>query len=270
LKNNFSTSIKKGGREMNQDFFKGVKQWGIQFGDMKGVMPIYYYDTTSMTAIYTASTAEVKKLLPTPRMNPIEIFPGKCLAAFTAFEYRKTDIDPYNEFSIAFPIVFDKKQIPFFTATRQMTRRWITAYVWQLPVTTEIARMGGVQFYGYPKFIAEIEFQKDQETITCHLSEKGEKILALTGKVLPAKKEKMSRVQTYSVIDDIPIIANVFFNNIELAQTTDKKAAKLDIGDRHPICKSLEQIGLSDAPIQYQYSPVNQAILFAGRNLLDS
>lgn len=255
---------------MNHDFFKGVKQWNIQFGDMKGVLPIFYYDTTSMTAIYTASTAEVRKLLPTPKMNPIEIFPGKCLIAFTAFEYRKTDIDPYNEFSIAFPIAFNRRQIPFFTATRQMARRWITAHVWHLPVTTEIARMGGVQFYGYPKFIADIEFQKDATSITCQLSEKGEKILSLTGNVLPTAKAKMSRVQTYSVIEDTPIVANVFFNNIEFAQTTDKKAATLEIGDNHRICNSLKQIGLSDTPIQYQYSPVNQAILFAGRNLLDS
>lgn len=254
---------------MKDDFFKGIKQWNLQFGDMKGVMPIFYYDTTSLTAIYTASTGEVKKLLPLSGMNPIEIFPGKCLAAFTAFEYRKTDIDPYNEFSIAFPITFNKRQIPFFTAARQMARRWITAYVWQLPVTTEIARMGGVEFYGYPKFMADIEFQKGEDSSTCHLSEKGEKILSLTGKVLPTAREKTSRVQTYSVIDDIPLIANVFFNNIQFAQTRDKTAATLGIGDTHRISRALKQIGLSDMPIQYQYSPVNQAVLFAGRNLLD-
>ncbi|MBW1643478.1 MAG: hypothetical protein JRJ76_11620, partial [Deltaproteobacteria bacterium] len=97
---------------MDHDFFKGIKQWDIQLGDMKGVLPVFYYDTTSMTAIYTASTKKVKQLLPSPKMNPIEIFPGKCLAAFTAFEYRKTDIDPYNEFSIAFPVTFNKPQIP--------------------------------------------------------------------------------------------------------------------------------------------------------------
>ena len=255
---------------MDHEFFKGIKQWEIQFGDMKGIMPIFYYDTTSFTAIYTASTRQVKKLMPTAKMNPIEIFPGKCLAAFTAFEYRRTDISPYNEFSIAFPITFNRRQLPFFTATRQMTRRWITAYVWKLPVTTEIARMGGVEFYGYPKFIADIEFQKETETITCHLAEKGEKILSLTGNTLPTKKQKMSRVQTYSLIDDTPIVANVFFNNIEFAQTTDKKAATLEIGDNHNICKALKHIGLSASPIQYQYSPVNQAVLFAGRNLMDN
>lgn len=255
---------------MDHDFFKGIKQWDIQLGDMKGVLPVFYYDTTSMTAIYTASTKKVKQLLPSPKMNPIEIFPGKCLAAFTAFEYRKTDIAPYNEFSIAFPVTFNKPQIPFFTVSWQMIRRWMTVYVWQLPVTTEIARTAGVDFYGYPKFIADIKFQKETETITCDLAEKGEKILSLKGKVLPTAQDKVSRIQTYSVIEDTPLIANLFNNPIESAQTNEKKAAVLDIGDNHSICNSLKNIGLSDSPIQYQYSPMNQVILYAGRNVMDN
>ena len=254
---------------MNDDFFSGIKQWEFNWREMKGKLPVFYYDTTSLTAIYTASTRKVKKLLPHAQMNPIEIFPGKCLVAFTAFEYRKTDIDPYNEFSIAFLIRFNKPQIPFFTAFTQMYRRRITAYVWKLPVTTEIARVGGVDLYGYPKFIADIKFQKENEQITCHLSESGEKILSLRGKVLPTKKEKISKINTYSIIDNIPLIANIFINPLEMAQTNDKQAAVLEIGLDHSICINLRNIGLSATPIQYQYSPLNQAILFAGRNLMD-
>ena len=255
---------------MNPDFFKGIKQWEIQFGDMKGVMPVFYYDTASITAIYTASTHKVRELFPSRKMNLIEIFPGRCLAAFTAFEYRKTDIDSYNEFSIAFPITLNKCQIPFFTASWHSIRRWMTVYVWQLPVTTEIARVAGVDFYGYPKFIADIDFQKEPETITCHLSEKRDTILSFKGKVLPAAKDKVSRIQTYSFIDDIPLITNIFINPIENTQTNDKNAAALDIADDHPICRSLKSIELSDSPIQYQYSPTSQVILYAGRNLMDN
>jgi len=255
---------------MNHEFFKGIKKWDIKFGNQKGVLPVFYYDTTSMTAIYTASTRKVKQLLPSPKMNPIEIFPGKCLVAFTAFEYRKTDIGPYNEFSIAFPVTFNKRQVPFFTVSWQMMRRWATVYVWQLPVTSEIARVAGVDFYGYPKFIANITFQKETETITCDLAEKSETILSLKGKILPTKQDKVSRIQTYSIVEDIPLITNVFNNPVESAQTNDKKAATLDIGDSHSICNSLKSIGLSDYPFQYQYSPLNQVILYAGRNFMDN
>ena len=255
---------------MNSEFFKGIKQWEINMQDMKFKMPIFYYDTTTITAIYTASTTKVKELLPLPQMTPIEIFPGRCLVAFVAFEYRETDIDSYNELAISFLVTFDKPQIPFLTPALQMYQRRLTAYIWHLPVTTEIARVGGVEFYGYPKFIADIEFQKEADQISCHLSENGNKILSLNGKVLPVTRGKNTKYITYSVIDDIPLVANVQINQLEFAETRDKQAATLEIGTDHRICEDLRKINLSESPAMYQYSPLNQAILFAGRNLMDN
>lgn len=255
---------------MTTDFFKGIKQWEVERDGWKGKVPVFYYDTTSMTAIYTVSTAKMKPLLPHPEMCPIELMPGRALIAFTAFEYRKTDIDPYNEFAISFPITYARKPIPFVTAGLQMARRCISAYVWQLPVTTEIARQGGVDMYGYPKFIADIEFQKDSDALTCDLSEKGQKILSLKGSVLPTKPQKVSRYITYSVIDEIVLQTNVFINPVQYAQTTSRRSARIELGTAHAICTTLKELELSPHPVAYQYSPLNQAILFAGRNLMDN
>ncbi len=255
---------------METDFFKGVKQWEFNWQEMQGKLPIFYYDTTSLTAVFTASTQEVKKRLPLPQMNPIELIPGRSLVAFTAFEYRRTDIDPYNEFSIAFLTTFGRAQIPLLTAASQLLRRQLSAYVWQLPVTTEIARMGGVEMYGYPKFIADIDFHKEQSRVICRLSEKGTEILSLEGKVLPAKRQKISRIRTYSVMEGIPLVANVIFNPLQMGISSSRRAAALTIGATHPISKELRNLELSKAPVQYQYSPLNQAILFAGRNLMDN
>ncbi len=255
---------------MSKDFFQGIKQWEFNLEDMLFKLPVFYYDTTTITAIYTASSSKVKKLLPRSEMNPVETSPGRCLVAFVAFEYRQTDIDPYNEFAIAFLITFDKPQVPFITAFTQMFRRRMTAYVWHLPVTTEIARIGGVELYGYPKFIADIEFQKEADQISCHLSENGNKILSLTGTVLPAERGKNSKIITYSVINDIPLVTNIHINQLEFAESRNKQDATLELGSDHSICRQLQKIGLSATPILYQYSPLNQAILFAGRNLIDS
>jgi|GEM_PF-316271 len=254
---------------METDFFKGIKQWAFfQADDREGKLPCFYYDTTSLTAIYTAATREIRALLPRKEMYPLEVIPGRCLIAFTAFEYRKTDIDPYNEFAISFPISYNRPQIPSLTAAWQMAWRNISAYVWQLPVTTEIARKGGVDMYGYPKFIADITFEKRTDAITCTLSENEETILALTGKILPVRREKVTRFTTYSVIDGIPLKANVLINPIQFAQSMAKTSAAIELGS-HPIARMLKTFELSRKPITYQYSPLNQGILFAGRNLID-
>lgn len=253
---------------MSEQFFTGIKQWEFQKNDFQFKIPIYYYDTTSITAIYTADTRTIKALLPLPEMNPVELLPGKSLVAFTGFEYRNTDIDAYNEFAVSFVITYDKIQIPGVTAMLQMARRCISAYVWQLPVTTEIARLGGVELYGFPKFIADITFEKNDSRITCHVTENSRHILSLTGSVLPTAPEKINQYITYSVINNIPLKTNVYINPKQFAQSRDSRAASLELGD-HSICSTLKGIGLSESPVIYQYSPVNQGILFAGRNLMD-
>jgi hypothetical protein len=255
---------------MDKTFFQGIKQWEIDWQGHSAKMPVFYYDVTSMTAIHTADSESVRKLLPLKAMHPVEIFPGRCLAAFTAFEYRETDIDPYNEFSIAFLVRYGKRPIPFLTAAQQTARRCFSAYVWQLPVTTEIARAGGVEMYGYPKFIADIHFERSEGFLHCDLAEGGKQILRLSGKQLPTAAGNAMRYMTYSVSDGIPLATNVFVNPLEIGETRDKYAATLEIGTDHPIGRLLKRIGLSAMPFQYQYSPLNQAILFPGRNLMDT
>lgn len=254
---------------MSSEFLRSVKQWEFEWKGDKFKLPVFYYDNTSITAIYTAATEKAKKLLPHPDMRPIELYPGRCLIAFTAFEYRKTDIDPYNEFSIAFLVSMKFPQIPALTAGYQMLRRQFTAYVWKLPVTTEIARMGGVELYGYPKFLADIVFTRTPATIECKLVEKGEHILTVKGKVLPTSAGKLTKYTTYSILDNIPLAANVVTNPIQFVESRDKNAASLELGGTHPICTALREIDLSPMPLVYQYAPETEAILFAGRNLID-
>ena len=170
---------------------------------------------------------------------------------------------------IAFLIAFDRVQVPGLTALWQMARLCFTAYVWKLPVTTEIARFGGVELYGYPKFLADISFERSKEWIECRLAEKGESILNLKGKVLPTTRGKITRFVTYSITEGIPVTANVVVDPVEFAQSREHEASILELGAKHPMASTLKEIQLSAGPVMYQYSPVTEAVLFGGKNLMD-
>jgi hypothetical protein len=260
------------GREENDmrgDLFKGIHQEEFEFHGRKGKMPIFYYDNTSFSAMFTASTGKVRPFLPHPEMRPIELYPGRCLMAFMAFEYRKSDLDPYNEFCIAVGVTFRKTQVPLATMASQLLRRSLSAYIWHLPVTTEIARIGGVDLYGYPKFIADIDFHREPGRIGCVLADKGKKILSLSGKTLATAAGKRLEYTTWSIKDGAPLRTRILVNPIEFSQSVSRDAASLEIGTGHPICEELKSIGLGEKPILYQYSPVTEAILFAGDNTAD-
>lgn len=252
------------------DFLRGIVQteFPMEVFDRVGKLPVFYYDNSSMTAVFTASTRKVRALLPDARMHPLELFPGRCVVAFNAFEYRDTDIDPYNEFSISFLMSYGRRALPGFKLLHGLMTRCFEAYVWKLPVTTEIARWGGVELYGYPKFIADIEFERTPERTVCTLSEAGRHILTLDGRALKGAPARLLRYRAYSMKNGIPLCANVYTHPLQYAQTMSPGAARLTLGE-HEIARQLRALELSASPLMYQYCPLNELVLFGPRNLID-
>jgi hypothetical protein len=255
---------------MKGDIFKGVKQWDTEIDGARAKRPLFFYDSFSMQAIYTASTKKVLKYIPHPDMHPIELVPGRCLVVFTAFEYRESDIGPYNEFSIAIVIKWGGKVIPALTMLKQMMSGNLSGYVWHLPVTTEIARHGGVVAYGLPKFRSDIDFKNNGQFIECELSEGKNKILNFRGKILKTSKGKSRRFKTYSLINGITLVTNIHTSQIKFAKSSGKDSASIEIGDSHKICHELRDIDLGKGPLLYQYVPVSQSILFPAKNIMDN
>lgn len=251
------------------DLFTGIAQWETTLGGRAGKLPVFYQDNTSFTAVFSARSDVARRLLPHPALKLVELYPGRCLVAITAFEYRRTDIDPYNELSIALLATAGSRPIPGLGVLSLVARRTFEAYVWQLPVTTEIARAGGVEVYGFPKFIADIRFERAAGKIGCELAAAGKPILAVRGRILPTRRGPLMRYVTYSVREGIPLAANVLVDPLEYAESMGGGGAELELRGDHAICATLRELDLGRRAVLYQYAPRNQAILFAPRNLVD-
>jgi acetoacetate decarboxylase len=93
-------------------------------------------DVKMVYALFTTTMEAVERLLPPP-LKPADTL---ACTAFVA-EYQKTDfISPYNEAAVFIPCQYKGE-----------TGRYCLA----MPVTTDIAMIGGREVYGYPKKIAE-------------------------------------------------------------------------------------------------------------------
>jgi hypothetical protein len=255
---------------MTSDFFQGIMRWNVEKNGATELLPYFYYDIFSMAAVYTASTAKVRDLLPHTDLFPIELTPGRCLVAFAAFEYRKTDKTSYNEVNISFLVSHRRRPYPLLTVARALSSRIIPSYVWQLPVTTEHARASGVDLFGYPKFVADIEFSRNQGRVECTLSDSGSDILRITGRILPTKRGKSVRYLTYAIDDGVLVSANLLVNQQEFVESWRKKDVVLQVGQEHPICHALDGIRLAKHPLLYRFIPQGEAILFPGRNVRDA
>jgi hypothetical protein len=238
-------------------FFEQLSQMPNEVGGHRFCSPTFYYDITTINAIFLTPLKHVTSHLPSKQMKPLRMSPWHGLTVITAFEYRDSDIDPYNEVSISFPVTIGKTAPVLIGAMSALKEP--TAYVWQLPVTTEIARFGGVEFFGFPKFIAEIEFQRDEGWVRCHLAADGQDILTISARQIGTRQGERSRMHALTVRGDRILRSEVIINPRQQGVSRRADDVRLELGD-HPVAEELRGMKLGRM-IQLQYMPANQAIL---------
>ena len=226
-------------------FFKDTPRKILDMAGEPIEFPILYYNLRLITAIFTAKTSGLKKLLPHANFKPIEIWPGTGMLGITAFEYSDTSIGPYNEIAIAVPVKFPPGFVfPGLSAIASMRKNFFSVYIHHLPVTTEIALRGGIHFWNYPKFLAEITFQDRGQNLEVTLKEKDELILKMLGKKPPLKKSGRLEFHTYSIKENIVMHGLVEGWAPRLGMVLMGNIAELEIGE-HRIGKELAELNLS-------------------------
>lgn len=250
-------------------FFDGVTQSDVTIAGQPAKMPIFYYDGTATSAMFAARLGALRRLMPDPRFSPARLAPGLGAVAITCFEYRDTDIGPYNELAIS--VVLNEPwflpNLPGRALIASLRRRQLHAWVHHLPVTTEIARAGGVDFYNYPKFIAGIDFQESEERRVCRLSEGAEDILTLSGERIATPRSEQFQLFSHLWMDRQPQSSEFKINAIEMGVSLSPQAATLELGERHPIARELADLIVRRRPLQYQYLASFEGILYGPEHL---
>ena len=226
-------------------FFKDTPRRTLDMAGQPIEFPIFYYEVRFVTAIFTAKTSALKRLLPHRRFKPIQIWPGTSMLGIAAFEYRDTSVGPYNEVGIAIPIKFPSRfVVPGLSALKMMRKNLFPVYIHHLPVTTEIALKFGIHFYNYPKFLAEITFQDRNESLEVTLKEKDDLILKLLAKKLPLKRSAGFEFHTYSIKDNVVMHTLIEGWAPKFGAVRMGSVAELELGE-HGISKELAELNLS-------------------------
>ena len=250
-------------------FFEGIPQAEGMIGDELGRLPIFYYDGSATAAFFPAKLRGLRGLMPDPRISPARLAPGLGVVGIVCIAYRDTDIGPYNELAISVGLnePWFLPNLPGRAMLTGVRRRQLHSWVHLLPVTTEIARARGVDFYNFPKFIAEIEFEQTDALRVWRLSEGPEKILSLTGERISTPRSERLQLFSHLWMDGQPQSSEFKVNAIDLGISLRPDAASLELGDRHPIARELASLLVSRRPIQYAYVPRFEAILYGPEHL---
>ena len=239
-------------------FFEQIEQVKWSWHHQTLVFPVFYYEVTTLACQFLAPLEQVQRILPSQRMHPLRITPWHCVVNISAFEYHQSDIGPYNELSVGVPIVLDRPS-PLFVGTLSPVPTVPQVYIHQLPVTTEIARDAGIELYGFPKFLADIAFEREGPLVRCRLEKDGQSILTLTGREGQLKKTPRSRIHPFTVRTNHMLRCEIIVSERQQVTGRGTSDVRLELGE-HPMAQELADWKLGPV-LGYQYAPHHQVIL---------
>lgn len=254
--------------ERDMRFFGDMMQIDADFNGEPAKMPVFYYDATAFTGIFLARMSALKQFMPEKPFFPCPVFPGVGVIAITCFQYRDTDIRPYNEISVSIPMTYRHRSfLPGAALISALRDDEFHTYVHRLPVTTKIALDGGVIVYNFPKFLSSIDFEEEDGRMVVTLKENGELIFKMTAAKIAAPTSKTVRYVTYPVKNNCAQNTNVLINAKKFGMSLNPKSVQLELGENHAIANELNGALLWRRPILYQYLPECQAILYPPNRL---
>lgn len=145
------------------------------------------YDASVGGIVAVADYDALDRVTP-ERLAPVRAGRGAGLVVFAGIDYSRVgDFDPYGEFAVIVPVSrHTLGGVPLSAGT-------VGGWIHWLPVTTEPARLLGVDGWGYPKTVADIEFETvagdtdasdgGRRVRRCRVAVDGEEVLTLSVRI---------------------------------------------------------------------------------------
>jgi len=259
--------------DVDLSWFKGLEKHKVDIG-FESYSPNFYYQNSRVTAVYTADLDALRALMPPEVMatvQPLQIWPGRGLIAFTAYTYEHCDNDAYNE--VAVSIITNKpgkSNLGPFTLIGQSMSGDFWGYVLKLPVNTELARVRGVVGYNLPKWLTRIDRKEGEQSVVYDITD------SQTGKVDVSFKAK----KLNGLSHDVDIVTSSFTNldhqgrlaygyavsrQLSHGSSRDADSATLTLGDGS-LSNYLRALKLGKM-MKYEYVPEFQSALYAPKPL---
>ncbi len=245
---------------MEGSFFEGITQRTVEITGGACEVPILYRDVFAVAGVFAAPTLKLKELLPTSKLVPAEIYPGKGLLGFMAADYRDTTIGPYREFIIMVPARYRPRlNPPLLPVLRMAASLSFEVFIWQLPLTSELGLRAGVDIWGFPKFLADIEFREEDGRVSCALSEGGKEILTLEVRKNAARMKTYFDYTVFSVKDRELLRTPVSGISGGLGRSFRPGGARLALGE-HELSRRIREIAPGRS-VMTLYVPKGKLIL---------
>lgn len=224
----------------------------VTVGDRSFRLPVYYHENHVFVSVHTADHDAVAAELPSEAIEPVRWLDGRALVAVHAWRYGAITavtpdastrrLVPYGEVVVS--AVVSRGPAP---RVLPLLGRSPGGFVLQMPVTSRDARDGGAQLWGYPKFVADIDFAEQGAVRGVEVSESGAAILTLTvrpgGRVLRDRRALVSYTSRHG-----ELLETVVPGAGHVQLRFGGGAGRLELGE-HPVGERLRRLHIGAEPV---------------------
>ncbi len=232
--------------DTSRSFFDVEEIRHVQKGQAHFDLPIAYYRDDCFAGLFDAAYRPVADVLPTG-LYPMTLPNGRAAIAVVAFNYLNTSLGSYGEVGISIPCTYQRQAPPLLPVLLEAKFPTFGVFVLHLPVTTIIARDAGRGEWGYPKFMADMDFEKFPHYQRVRLEEGGAPILTLT-----------VQQRGFPIKDNRPLITYSILEGCLMKTTVPTRAiyqlgavaglGQLELGT-HPVAEQLKSFDISPSAI---------------------
>ncbi len=232
----------------------GPRVGALRLGAAYCGSPTVFHRSEASQTLHSASLEAVREYLPTDELHPVRLPGERAVIAIGAFRHDQITSNgvvgeallPYGEVMVA-ALVTRRPARPLLPLVAPGLRGVrFGAFVLHLPVTHRPARDGGRLVWGYPKFIADMEFEDSIETLRCSLAEGGRHILTQT--IRPGGQPAVlgGSMRLYSALDGELLALDVPMSGIA-RQRWGPGGGHLELGG-HQVADELRALEISPEP----------------------
>ena len=239
-----------------EDWYAGINQVENVYDGYEMKCPVFYPEQSVLVTMFLAKTRALKKELPdVPGLSPIQIFPGVTPLMLFAVSNQVTDIGPYDSLMVSIPIkdpnsigyFHPLNLIPGFEMIRQgVFQKQVHTFCWRIPDDSYISYVLGYEFFGMPKFAADVLWEDRGKDIHFAVSDDDGHILTLEAKKLKTcERNKTINGLLYFTRDKL-LMTEAFKNRPRQAGFSfNPKNVKLELGRDHPMAQELRRVLIS-------------------------
>ncbi len=253
LRDEHRASVKESGQTMQPPNL--MIQYRTLSDGTKVALPIRYIDNRCLAATFLTDLDRAAEVLKGTGLQAVPQEDGKAVVLYLCWEYRQTDIGPYNEVAVTVLAVAPGDPNP-------------AIYVADLPVTTEAANRAGQELWGYNKFVTNIEIKGDGKHFSAIVHDPHTGLISsLEGTRGVSVPVAPTDLYSFSLLEKK--IIKTFVQVPTPWHASNGEGFVLRVGDsNHRMAGHLRTLGLDGArPVLVQYADPFQSLLFPGTAL---